>query len=790
MNKLLYHIMQAGDVSHKFLPNLPKAQKGYINLNPVTRPVYDNIPSPAMMRAKVMQEEKARAARYMREQEERQGSIRQAGPPQSTASKVWNVMTHPMTALEYKIRGRDLPEHFERGPQNNLDIASSIINPFFYTNEVGEFSKGLGNAVMHPMDQDFGTLATTALHGLGAIPAVNEFGMALAEVAPAIRRANIAYKATSDLPILTRIHNTANAAALEAKLPGDVPGHTYFGMSPEEARLAMTQEMANLPEGAYSMDLSMSKNSAPLFWTQAARSPKNYTMVRTGDTQQLNWSGIKGKRVTSAVPSEAMHVIPEVAEYQQSLKNRIEYLRGLNEPKYLAEADRLEKEGVASQLIADLPQLSYNNPDAKNVWRQFMENYKPTLDNPIEAVNQRTGLNFPKTQIVENPHGGIDYYQPTIAAVKGNPLSRIPRAVGNYIGERANKFYLGDLMKPKYNFDLSRSPRRNFANGIDPQMFESSPFTPTQGTQTRQFADQIRNNIEPPMIREDGSVVDPEKVMPPEYAHGGPIIDPRGQWAHPGRDTIIPSRNITMKGVPYPVYGQDNTGYGQMMYPGGEYTFPGQMVYEKPMMQKGGTNFWKTDKKAWVDSVNNANLNNIDFVQRFYDQSKGSMQIPGQPGRSTHFMAYDPGSRRVYPEVVNVNGKLQYMPSDAGYNYADSTGQYITFPTAEQARWYASSKDNTSGYKMGTDVLKGFESGGQHGGLDRWFAEKWIDIKTGKPCGREEGENRKGYPACRPSRRVNSHTPKTASELSTTEREKFKRSKTSSQRINYNHKRN
>jgi ribosomal protein S27AE len=80
------------------------------------------------------------------------------------------------------------------------------------------------------------------------------------------------------------------------------------------------------------------------------------------------------------------------------------------------------------------------------------------------------------------------------------------------------------------------------------------------------------------------------------------------------------------------------------------------------------------------------------------------------------------------------------------------------------------------------------KSGGQHGGLDRWFAEKWVDVKTGKACGRQEGEKRAGYPACRPSKRVNSQTPKTSSEMSSAEKDKFKRTKTSSERIPYNHK--
>jgi hypothetical protein len=81
------------------------------------------------------------------------------------------------------------------------------------------------------------------------------------------------------------------------------------------------------------------------------------------------------------------------------------------------------------------------------------------------------------------------------------------------------------------------------------------------------------------------------------------------------------------------------------------------------------------------------------------------------------------------------------------------------------------------------------KDGGQHGGLDRWFAEKWVDIKTGKECGRQEGEKRAGYPACRPSKRVSEETPKTSSELSSAEKEKFKRSKTSSERISYQHRR-
>jgi len=39
--------------------------------------------------------------------------------------------------------------------------------------------------------------------------------------------------------------------------------------------------------------------------------------------------------------------------------------------------------------------------------------------------------------------------------------------------------------------------------------------------------------------------------------------------------------------------------------------------------------------------------------------------------------------------------------------------------------------------------------------LKKWFdrndGKGWVDCKTGKPCGRQKGEKRKGYPACRPT---------------------------------------
>jgi len=46
---------------------------------------------------------------------------------------------------------------------------------------------------------------------------------------------------------------------------------------------------------------------------------------------------------------------------------------------------------------------------------------------------------------------------------------------------------------------------------------------------------------------------------------------------------IIPSGNISMKDVDFPVLGIDNLGNSQMMYPENEYRFKGTEVFEIPM---------------------------------------------------------------------------------------------------------------------------------------------------------------------------------------------------------------
>ena len=64
------------------------------------------------------------------------------------------------------------------------------------------------------------------------------------------------------------------------------------------------------------------------------------------------------------------------------------------------------------------------------------------------------------------------------------------------------------------------------------------------------------------------------------------------------------------------------------------------------------------------------------------------------------------------------------------------------------------------------------------GGLSKWFHEEWIDLKTGKDCGRKSAsDSSRHYPSSRPKPVANKMTKE--------EKERSKRKKTSSKRINH-----
>ena len=60
------------------------------------------------------------------------------------------------------------------------------------------------------------------------------------------------------------------------------------------------------------------------------------------------------------------------------------------------------------------------------------------------------------------------------------------------------------------------------------------------------------------------------------------------------------------------------------------------------------------------------------------------------------------------------------------------------------------------------------------GGLGKWHGEKWVDVKTGKPCGRKSAkDSKRPYPACRPKAVASKITKKEASKKTGPKRVKW-----------------
>ena len=63
-------------------------------------------------------------------------------------------------------------------------------------------------------------------------------------------------------------------------------------------------------------------------------------------------------------------------------------------------------------------------------------------------------------------------------------------------------------------------------------------------------------------------------------------------------------------------------------------------------------------------------------------------------------------------------------------------------------------------------------------GLIKWSRDAWVDIKTGKPCGRKKAKgSKRPYPACRPKA--------VASKMTKAEKEAAKRKKKGPKAIKY-----
>lgn len=176
---------------------------------------------------------------------------------------------------------------------------------------------------------------------------------------------------------------------------------------------------------------------------------------------------------------------------------------------------------------------------------------------------------------------------------------------------------------------------------------------------------------------------------------------PKNQWQDPGEITEVNSRNITMRGVNYPVLGVGADGYTQMMQPEMDYEFPQGPVVEYPMMQPGGQYGDGTAHKISVPlTKEQIKANQIAKLAR--EAQKNQASVGNRTGTPTKLR------KQLYDERLNAE-KFQTLLSGADVvTDLMQVGNFIPHPVAQgigkMGNYLGAGVD---AFQIGTETRKG-----------------------------------------------------------------------------------
>jgi len=322
--------------------------------------------------------------------------------------------------------------------------------------------------------------------------------------------------------------------------------------------------------------------------------------MRTNE-EKLEWEKKYGKKTSSSIPvKEPVKVQPKITS---SKKTEPIVVNDPKDPKLKAYQDSLNLYNKNKKLyesgIETKPKgLKYENAIKGE---NYGDRFYLKEGTPIDVVKKPTQLvkyETPKVEVKVTPKGSKKYI------VNGMEVSEEDfLGTGNTTGGSKRIIYNTPKKGTQKVLRLDGTPETDpdkirralaTANKDEMAMGGSLPgavgFTyarvagsaPSNGKYAKKTKASAQNGKEMKFYQEGLD------FKPNSIAQDGAIVDPMGQWAHPGEVTIIPATDITMEGVDYPVLGISDTGDTQMMYPGEDYDFDGEYVTEYPMMKSGG----------------------------------------------------------------------------------------------------------------------------------------------------------------------------------------------------------
>ena len=262
-------------------------------------------------------------------------------------------------------------------------------------------------------------------------------------------------------------------------------------------------------------------------------------------------------------------------------------------PNSYEEIDAMYKSGQISREQADQLELQVTNgptgtEDGNTLDQSGQQNQQGNIWGNLPPINFAGSDLSTELYMLGNAIGsrpGTSGRGATMVAAGGAALFDIARNVAAGIGYQKRNQYVNDYYnkqqrKRQYN-PVSQTSNDNYSGGI-----------PTH---------------------QDGGTF--------QQGQDGPVISSRGMWDGKG-DYRIPSNNITMEGVDFPVMATPNVGDPIMMQPGQNYTFPGaSYVDETPAYQDGGTANAKYEEQLKAYKENLKRFNSPHNTRQLVDKN-------------------------------------------------------------------------------------------------------------------------------------------------------------------------
>jgi hypothetical protein len=547
--------------------------------------------------------------------------------PETTWERAKAIVSNPMTAIGYKVRGENLPGRFQYGPRNEHDYAVDWINPLqsaaALSNIPGQLGRGeFLDAGLSALDAvDLGIMAkglkkvgTNQLRNLS--PAIGYRNGGEIEDYPEAQFGRLIKTATSAKKLIKPIKKTLAKGALktleEAKKVETLGKEVVKKINDDvvypikyRKQIANVKDLHNKSLSDLQSEEAVKRLSGVLgIDVTKLDLPSITTRPRIGShyNPRANNINIDFRQLNELENSEKLMLPPETV-YQHELGHWMQREGNRHSFGHKQELENYEKQLAAYNSPSN---QALKNKDLTNATPKELDDWfnnfvsKPSMPRAtaestvIDRFAQQLygydkGTNMINIDAVVTPEN-IDKLYPTAKYFTNRgvePFAHLREMRQNML----NKGYIKDKYEPISQETINKFISENPTDRV-------SSFTIPSSNQTKGLESIFRNL--PSVIGAGAVGTAAYKMQNQEQVpgmRGGGIIDSdRGQWDYPGEITRINSNEITMgpdpktgKPLTKPLLGISDTGDVKLMRPGGNYKFDGKRVTEYPIAQSGLT---------------------------------------------------------------------------------------------------------------------------------------------------------------------------------------------------------